>query len=248
MTVLVGVLCKDGVVIGSDSAATFAAGQSRTIEQRVKKVEIVGGAIVAGTGEVGLGQRFNAIVAKGCADNLFRKPPVEIGKSLSASARKDFAETGLTGGQIGFGALVAFACNGKPCLCEIQTGSLQPELKTEGLWYVSMGSGQPIADPFLGFIREVFWENGLPTVREGIFAVTWTISQAIKLNPGGVNEPIQIAVLSAGNDGKLAPKSLDQAEIDQHEGSINGAIEHLRSYRDILSGQNIATAEPIPEA
>jgi 20S proteasome alpha/beta subunit len=31
MTAIVGVICKDGVVIGSDSAATFAAGRQNTI-------------------------------------------------------------------------------------------------------------------------------------------------------------------------------------------------------------------------
>lgn len=59
MTILVGIKCKDGVLIGSDSSATFAAGQIRTIEQTTKKIEIVDGKIiVAGTGQIGLGQRF----------------------------------------------------------------------------------------------------------------------------------------------------------------------------------------------
>ena len=41
MTVLIGVLCSDGVVIGSDSAATFTAGNLRTIEQPCKKIHVI---------------------------------------------------------------------------------------------------------------------------------------------------------------------------------------------------------------
>src|SRR5947208_15941015 len=63
MTVLVGVLCQDGVVIGSDSSATFTAGQFRTIEQPTKKTFVVEpDVILAGTGAAGFAQRFQAVV------------------------------------------------------------------------------------------------------------------------------------------------------------------------------------------
>ena len=63
MTVLVGILCSDGVVIGSDSA--FASGVIPghfTMEQQDKalKIELIGtDAITATTGFVGLAHRFN---------------------------------------------------------------------------------------------------------------------------------------------------------------------------------------------
>ena len=54
MTILVGLLCKDGIVIGSDSSATFGTMQNRTIEQPTDKIEIIDGkVIIAGTGQVG---------------------------------------------------------------------------------------------------------------------------------------------------------------------------------------------------
>lgn len=241
MTVLVGVFCKDGVVVGADSAATFSSGQLRTIEQKIKKIEIIADrVIVAGTGQIGLGQRFAAVVDKAWKENVFQNSPIEIGKRLSALAIQDFSSTQAPKE---LGALVAFPCQQRPMLCEFSVESFQPELKNDRLWYVSMGSGQPIADPFLGFIREVMWHDGLPTHQEAVFAVTWTISQAIKLNPGGVNGPIQIAVLSV-QEGKLAARELSAAEIDEHQQSVDGAVEHLRQYREILRGKGIA---PIPD-
>ena len=64
MTVIVGILCSDGVAIGSDSA--MAAGRVHpgyTIERQegdVLKIEIIErNVITAGTGAMGLAQRFN---------------------------------------------------------------------------------------------------------------------------------------------------------------------------------------------
>jgi hypothetical protein len=70
MTAVVGVLCEGGVVVGTDSSATFAHDigpeqQAPTIEQCMDKLRVVGDSvIVVGTGAVGLGQRFCAIVEK----------------------------------------------------------------------------------------------------------------------------------------------------------------------------------------
>ena len=66
MTVLVGVLCSDGLVVGADSIATSSAGMHPLIQVRSDdKIKIIGGrVIIAGTGAVGLGQRFHAVVQK----------------------------------------------------------------------------------------------------------------------------------------------------------------------------------------
>jgi 20S proteasome alpha/beta subunit len=63
MTAIVGILCEEGVVLGTDSSATFGAGGIRTIEQPYDKLHVIGGSVaVAGSGPVGMGQRFEAIV------------------------------------------------------------------------------------------------------------------------------------------------------------------------------------------
>lgn len=245
MTVLVGILCKDGVVIGADSAATFTAGQTRTIEQATKKIEIVDGrVIVASSGPGGLGQRFAVIVEQAHKEKLFTKPAIEVGKTLSASAIKDFSSTMAPKGN--FGALVAFACQQKPCLVEFGSTDFQPELKTSNIWYVSMGSGQMIADPFLGLMRQAFWDDGVPSCKDAEFVVTWILSQAIKLNPGGVNGPMQLAVLQAAG-GVFTARALDLPEIDGHEANVEGLIEHMRKYRDILRGNKTEAAPDVPK-
>jgi 20S proteasome alpha/beta subunit len=68
MTVIVGILCSDGVVIGTDSALAVGRVGRYTIERQegnVLKIEITEGDIItAFTGAAGLSQRFNDQVAE----------------------------------------------------------------------------------------------------------------------------------------------------------------------------------------
>ncbi len=179
MTAIVGMLCSDGVVIGSDSSATFGLGEGfpPIMEQKpVKKVEVLHDCIiVAGTGQVGLGQRFCHIVdqayaATSATQRIFGKHYVEVGTSLSALAMKDFNSTGIGYAPekhrtVGYGALLAYTHSGKCYLCEFPHTNFQPEFKTPEIWYVSMGSGQNITDPFIAFLRRAFGKQQ-PTVAQ----------------------------------------------------------------------------------
>ncbi|MBF0567933.1 MAG: hypothetical protein HQK95_03610 [Nitrospirae bacterium] len=244
MTILVGVLCKDGIVIGSDSSATFSDGTSPTIEQPCKKVHIIGSdVIVAGAGAVGLSQRFNAIVeSKLSGGHHKNKAHIETAKQICAACISDFNSTQAPGGA--FGALLAFATNSSFHLCEFDINTLQPEFKTDSLWYVSMGSGQQIADPFLGLIRRVFWKSGPPSLREGIFSVTWTLHHSIEVNPGGVNGPPQIAILQEDPRGHFAATLLDDKDLGEHVDNVKAAERYLADYRNIMHGISDKT---IPE-
>ena len=110
MTAIVGIRWSDGVVIGADSSATFGDGRLQTIEQPMKKVEIIEHKVmVAGTGAVGLGQRFSRLVRMAYRQNLFAGDDhIEVGKALSRAAIDDFASTHEKAGQ--YGALVVFFC------------------------------------------------------------------------------------------------------------------------------------------
>jgi 20S proteasome alpha/beta subunit len=127
VTVLVGIHCKDGVVIGADSSATSSMGQYPLIEQTTKKIDLIEEKIiVAGTGQVGLGQRFKYIVESCNKNAAFEKQHhIDVGKRLSQAAIQDFASTNATKSQ--FGALVAFCSKNKPHLCELSITDFQPE-------------------------------------------------------------------------------------------------------------------------
>lgn len=244
MTAIVGLLCDNGCVIGTDSSATFAAGRTPTIEQPTEKLHIIGDSVVvAGTGQVGLGQRFCAVVDKWWQGGNFNGSPLEIAKALSALCQQDFASTGVQKGQ--YGALVAFYSEGKFSLCEFAVPDFQPELKIGRIWYCSMGSGQPITDPFLAFMREVFWEGVCPNTVDGVFAVTWALDHVISVNPGGINGPARIAVLELNPEGAAIARLLDDDELLEHRQHIHEAKQLLKDHREKLRS---GSGDDIPEA
>lgn len=252
MTILVGVLCKDGVIIGADGSATFGAGQMRTIEQPMQKIDILDGAvIVAGTGEIGLGQRFSAITKQAFSETPFRqKKPLDLVTELSQRTLNNFGATIFKNLNhcIPYGALVAFQNGGATHLCEFQLENMRPELKTDKLWYVSMGSGQVIVDPFLSLMRKAFWNAGPPTKQDATFAVTWALLHAVDCNPGGIGEPIQIAELTKDGKGHPHARLLGENELQEHRQNVQNAVEYLGAYRDKLKGTGAAPEVPKPAA
>lgn len=236
MTLIVGVLCEDGVVIGSDSVETFGLEPNlRTIEQPSIKIEIIGRKIItASTGHVGLAQRFNRIV-KGLhnSDRLRGSDVIETGRLIAEETINDFRTTASALQNHpqhgwGFGSLVAIPINNAPQLFSYDPVQFLPELKGDtdeergdrtGR-IVSLGSGQAIADPFLGFIRHIFWKDRLPKVRDGKLAVTWTLIHTIDLNTGGIGgEPHLAALEKRGRDWRAEMANVGEImeEVDDLE-------------------------------
>jgi hypothetical protein len=90
-----------------------------------------------------------------------------------------------------------------------------PEEATDDLPFVSIGSGQTIADPFLAFLRRLFWKNRPPSLSEGILAVIWTLYHTILINPGGVADPKQVVTLEKSDDDFVA-RELSSEELQEH--------------------------------
>jgi len=123
-----------------------------------------------------------------------------------------------------------------------------PEEATEDLPFVSIGSGQSTADPFLAFIRKVFWPNSLPTLEMGIFSTLWTLRHAIETNPGGVADPKQIMVLERqGKD--FNAHELASEDLEEHDEAITAAESVLGDFRSLTGGKSSsgpATSPPEP--
>ena len=99
MTILVGVRCTNGAVIGADSMATSSIGQQRLIQiLSDDKINIIDNKIIiACSGAVGLSQRFRAVV-KAAWDppkKLFQKSCYECIREITRAALQDFEHTGV---------------------------------------------------------------------------------------------------------------------------------------------------------
>jgi hypothetical protein len=109
---------------------------------------------------------------------------------LQGSKAANWPQDGLR-----FGGLMAAVVKDGPFLAEFGTTDFQAELKTGKIFFGSMGSGQMLADPFLAFVCRVLWDNEMPSVDRGKFGVYWVLAHTIKLAPGKVGPPIQLATL-----------------------------------------------------
>lgn len=248
MTVIVGVRCSDGVVIGADSVATSAHGTQPLIHlPSNSKIQIFQNCvIVAATGAVGYSQRLTehieAAIAGGVFNNMnWRECTTNISRRVLSDLQNSLASRHPTQG-IGYGALLAAAIQNEPCLVEYGTTDFQPEIKTGNLFFVTMGSGQVLADPFFAFVTRVLWGNQMPDVERGKFGVYWVLDHTIKLAPGGVGGPIKLAVLRQIN-GQWKAEEIDTQEAAEY---INALETHIGQYAPQATIEQAPT-NPIPE-
>jgi hypothetical protein len=152
---------------------------------------------------------------------------------------------GLAGQSILTSTVVALPVSKQPCLFQFdEKGS--PEEATVDLPFVAVGSGQGIADPFLAFLRRLFWPEGLPSLADGIFAALWTLKHAIETAPSGIANPKQIVVLKAVGDAMSADE-LPRHDLDEHLQAIDAAETTLSSFRDLGSGSEPVGRAKLPE-
>jgi hypothetical protein len=248
VTIIVGVRCTDGVVIGADSMATSSAGPQRLIQiLSDDKINIVGGkVIIACTGAVGLSQRFQTVVKAAWDGKKFQKPCIECSREISRATLQDFDYTGVPRqppqqGGLQFGSLMAAPMEGSAQLIEFGSLDFQPEIKKDHLHFVSMGSGQLLADPFLAFVSRVLWGEKPPNVQIGAFGMYWVLSHTIQYAPGGVGKPIKIAVLKK-EKGEWVARSVEGDELQEPEQHVVEIEKLIASYPKAI----VEAAKPSP--
>ena len=214
MTVIVGILCSDGVVIASDSAATYSAGAIQTIgQQHVTKIwKIENSVIYAASGAIGIAQlSLNAVEALWKARELSStkvSTPAEAmarisremvtrveGIQRSASVLAPILGAHVAGQSAMCQSLLTMPFKRKAMLVQFYANGA-PELATEELPFISIGLGQQIADPFLAFLKRILWKDRQPTTAEGRLVAAWTVKHVAETIPGGVGGPLQMASLS----------------------------------------------------
>jgi len=254
VTVLVGVRCTDGVVIGADSAAfayyaDFVVGKN--LNQSLRPSRRGGRIIIASTGAVGLSQRFHGIVKSHWDNKLFQKPIAECLREITRATIQDFEHTGVPRlipqqGGIGFGSLMAVVLDGKPQLIEFGSVDFQPEIKNDMLHFVAMGSGQVLAEPFMAFVSRVLWGGKPPDVQLGAFGLYWVLSHTIQYAPGGVGKPIKIAILKR-EKGSWVARSVEGDELQEPEQHVAEIEKLIAGYpKAVVDGETKVTPPPPP--
>lgn len=264
MTLIVGIKCADGIVLGADSASTYATalGQQHTIKQQTsKKLDIIGEDVVFGlSGPVGLGQSYKEEISSFIQGKSNRAPWKSVGQAKQYFTEAMWKHAGpawdkakvvaqTTGAQVAMQdcaaqTVSAFPVGNEPCLVQF-THQCQPEEATAELPFLSIGSGQPVADPFLAFIRRIFWPQQPPSLSDGVFAALWTITHAIQTQPGGIAHPIRIVTLDKNKNNKWKAEELSEGELGEHQQMFELTEEEMRKVKDTFS--ETGPTSPMPE-
>jgi 20S proteasome alpha/beta subunit len=257
LTLIIGIRCTDGIVVASDSAATYAQDAVPTIGQQVvTKIRSLSGSIIySSTGAIGTSQLISARLLEAWTD---KKLDIKTaGRAMESISKLIFDCTGhllsagpqvaqLAGQNAAAGpilckSLIAMVVQHRPSLFTFEYSSA-PEEVTEELPFTALGSGQNIADPFLAFLKRVLWSDHPPSLGEARFAAAWTIHHVEKVVPGFVGGPIQMACLTSEKSGPKI-EFIDPAE---HENRISSAEARIRDL--ILSpAQAELSAAEVPK-
>ena len=257
MTLIIGIKCDDGIVLASDSAATFGTGLGQnTICQSTKKLTVIQKKLVVGTsGPIGLAQRFageleQMWIKRELADVEPYVAMTKIGEKLKKHISLEVPLASQFAGVLGTNAfsstfshtVVAVPIKKRLCLFEFDHQGA-PEEKDQNLPFVSVGSGQPIADPFLAFLRRIWWPTGYPTMALGAATAYWSLDHAIKTNAGGVAYPINMVSLEKHDNDFLAREIEDQA-LEEHRQFIQGAEKYLTDYQSYFNSEKAEQSMP----
>jgi ATP-dependent protease HslVU (ClpYQ) peptidase subunit len=233
MTVVVGFLCSDGVVIAADSMITPAMGNLSVGHHHGQKIFARNGhQIFAFAGDQGVAMRALYVVEQTVPDPTTQAHPINYAHAIWAAANGLFNQTGLNVMQINLNNLLAFNFNNMHQCCIFGSGGgYQPMLLDPNNFYAAIGSGKQFADPFLRFVADTFCATGRPTVSEARFLAAWVVQHVIETNPGGVAGPIRMAVLARDAGGALVATELGTDDVQEHLQAVKEAGDVLRAWR-----------------
>ncbi len=256
MTLIVGIKCSDGVVLGADSAQTTAG----WLQQSAKKLEIIDGRLIIGSaGHTTVAHQFRwAIENAITSGSLLTTSLMEATNSLADAMRPviqrnwaDWAFLRQHSGQAGTmpdpftDSLVTLPVGNEAKLLVFDAAPSAFEI-THDMTFGSLGSGNIAANPFLGFLRRIWWANRRPDVAEGVLATVWALSHSIEVCAGGVADPKQVITLTRTDETWLA-RECAQSELDEHHQVIQ-ELEHklAKELHDYFTEQAKPSPEPEP--
>jgi len=265
MTLLVGVRCSDGIVLGADGNATLGAlGMETASQPSGKKLTILHKKVVFGlSGPIGLAQLLCAQVDQSFTNGELRGRKDEVAQFLRGAFWKliepDMRSASVSAHVVGPQAaqescisstILAMPVQGQAELFQFNFQA-SPENASEALPCVALGLGQKIADPFLAFLRKAVWGMKTPTLQDGILAVVWTLRHTIETD-ARITEPIQIILLRKEKDAKgkedFIAHELAPQELEEHREAVKDAEDQLAQWRGKMSTKAQANPPPPPPA
>ena len=235
-----GIKCREGIVIGADSVTTFGSAIEQEVDDKIKTIDT--DVLVASAGAVGLGQIVFGKLEMHWEEVRARKEVVSARNQISAlmwdeikpALQRAADAEALIGGRIveslACSFMVAFPIKDSHILLVYDESSQSLEV-TYSSPFFTIGSGSFQADPFLAFVKRIFWSDSVPkTLADGVFCVLWTLDHVSRVNAGlGVGGRPHVFVLRKDGSSWQAAK-LSQDYIAEQLVSIESAEDSLRAF------------------
>ena len=258
MTIVVGALCANGVVIASDGMLTMGyPGQLPFAGFDNLKTHIINGKLIvssAGSDKVMnifldfLHTKVDTIFAEDYLTSFdlctaihseylnyintnFAKYPAIflINNKLSSEIQNEFS------------AVLAFKFNGAHYLYRFFGCNSPEQIKPDsGLWYTMIGCGETQAIPLMQLIIKLLNIEPVPQVDKVINLLYWTVAQVIESGAAGVGGKITIAKLHDIN-GQYVFEYVDTYGADEF---IDDFVQHVSQFRCSLIENSAVEVAP----
>ncbi len=254
MTLIVGILCRDGAVIAADQQSTHGSG----VGQPTTKIRILdSGILFAASGDVGMGQQIERI-----APGYFEggNAHTEISKLRDAIWERFVHPAILRARSIDSKRTVStsdamFAAGfDKGVEISVILQGMNLEFLTKDSPYFSLGSGKPNTDPLLRFIWSILFpdnRNQLPSLEEGILAAYWAVETAINdFQSPSVGFGFDIFVLKREKEAgkiKYVASQIDEHKIRECNEFINALEEKMRAFIKNQGPGDISPPPKVPD-
>ncbi|MCY4539672.1 MAG: hypothetical protein OXE52_15765 [Chloroflexi bacterium] len=244
MTLIIGIKCSDGIVVGADSITTFGSQIEQEVDNKIQKLS--NDAIIATAGAVGLGQlikdellrswksviEHNDVgIARNVISNLMWsriRPAMQRASEVQQIMEAD--ESIIA--DVLCNSLITFPIQDSASLLVFDECAQSIEVTFESPFF-SIGSGSFQADPFLAFIKRIFWSDRAPEkTSDGVFCVLWALDHVSRVNAGlGVGGRPNVFELKKTNTVWKAER-LSEHYLEEQLISIQAAEDKLRELRD----------------
>jgi 20S proteasome alpha/beta subunit len=244
MTLLVGIQCRDGVVIAADRQATLGTAMRPTVGSSITKISQIksDSALFAFSGFTGLGQQIGYEVERvldlgeSYATNVARIQP-----AVHATVA-GFAQRGQLLMQMGIypdarnealcHSLAAVKFHDGLKLFEITpTGACD---LASGMPWASAGAGKGNADPIMAFLWDIYWRDRSPRLAEAVFTAYWAVNATIETKAFGVGFEADVFVLEPNPSDGASTRQISQAELTDDLDFIRRIKDVMREFRDDL--------------
>jgi 20S proteasome alpha/beta subunit len=254
VSLIIGLKCSNGIIVAADSAATFGGLMRDTIRQTAHKIHVVDDRVLIGcAGLVGLGQRYIGELREMLSGgrDFTVLPPYRLMAHIqqrftdatqetmqSLLLAKRVSNLGLLNAGLA-GTIVAMKSGGDLALFSFDE-ICNPEGATADLPFVSVGSGQVLADPFLAHVKRVLWGNEQPSMALGSLGVIWTLQHVIGVNPGGISAPLEIYQMMLDEAGNVRIEAMHPDSMSDAESQISDIETRMRD----IATTTVDTASP----